>query len=94
MSKAGNAGIVSGHAFHSVNQQYGHVRSLNMPARHDDGDLLSFEIDAAAAANPRRVNESKPRACQHKLRIHGIARRARLGRHDHTLSAQQLIHQR
>ena len=57
MGVAGDGGIAAHHALGGVQHQQHHVRHADVPARHDDAQLLRHLVRLALAADARRVDE-------------------------------------
>ena len=82
------------HAFDRVHHDDRHVRPLQTPPRHHDRELLGHLCGLALAPDARRVNEAETLAVTLQERVNGVARRARDGRDDDALLADEPVQER
>ena len=69
------------------------ARSRCLP-RHDHAQLFGDQLRLALAPDSRRIEKAIRLSVSLDHRVHRVARRPRLGRHDRPLRAHQLIQQR
>src|SRR5713226_7941413 len=90
---AGNGGVARGDAERRVYHQQGDVGALQALPRHDHSQLLGDELGLALPPYPRGIHEAIFLAAVNHAGIHGVARRARLGRNNGALFAGQAVEQ-
>src|SRR5829696_2665992 len=91
---AGDVGVERRHALDGVDDDDRHVGALQAPARHQDRQLLGHLLGLALAADARGVDEAEGVPVGLEDGVNRVARRARDGRDDDALLADELVEQR